>query len=49
MEQPDVNCDSTFKLVPRWDKYINVLENYKEKMMMMVIIRGKNGLDFMLQ
>jgi len=27
MEQPDVNCDSTFKLVLRWDKYINVLEN----------------------
>ena len=24
----DVNRDSTFKLVPRWDKYINVLEKW---------------------
>jgi hypothetical protein len=31
MQQPDLYRDGIFKLVPRWDKRINVLGDYVEK------------------
>jgi hypothetical protein len=31
MLEPDFYCDRIFKLVLRWDKYINVLEDYAKK------------------
>jgi hypothetical protein len=31
MQEPDFYSDGIFKLVPRWDKCINVLGDYTEK------------------
>jgi hypothetical protein len=31
MQEPDFYRDGIFKLVPRWDKCINVLRDYVEK------------------
>jgi hypothetical protein len=32
MQEPDLYSDEIFKLVPRWDKSINVLGDYVEKL-----------------
>jgi hypothetical protein len=31
MKEPDFYCHRIFKLMPRWDKSINILRDYIEK------------------
>jgi hypothetical protein len=31
IKEPNFYCDRIFKLMPRWDKCINVLRDYVEK------------------